>query len=110
MVDQFVARQIRLGKVYAAETGYLLERDPDTVRCPDVSFVRQELAAVHDDDEYYFHSPDLAVEVLSPSDRPGRTKDKVQVWLTFGAKSVWVLDPSAKTLTVHRKRPCSARF
>ena len=100
-IGQFVEAN-RLGKVYAAETGYLLERDPDTIRCPDVSFVRREMSDVHDDDEYYAHSPDLAVEVLSPSDRPGRVKEKVQVWLTFGAKSVWVLDPAERTLTIHR--------
>lgn len=63
-------RKHKLGVVYAAETGYLLEREPDLIRCPDVSFVRAALAAKHDEDEYYPHSPDLAVEVLSPSDRP----------------------------------------
>ena len=99
-VHRFVEEQ-KLGQVYAAETGYLLERDPDLIRCPDISFVRTELSKEHDEDDYYTHSPDLVVEVLSPSERPERVKEKIQVWLTFGAKSVWVLDPEEKTITVH---------
>ena len=99
MLDRFV-RKHKLGEVYAAETGFVLERDPDLIRCPDASFVRAELSDVHDEDEYYEHSPDLAVEVLSPSDRPEKVKEKVQAWLGGGAKSVWVVDPDEQTITV----------
>lgn len=67
---------------------------------PDVSFVRAALAAKHDEDEYYPHSPDLAVEVLSPSDRPEKVKENVQAWLRGGAKAVWVVDGGPQTLTV----------
>jgi Uma2 family endonuclease len=101
MIHQFVEMH-KLGKVYAAETGYLLERDPDLVRCPDISFVRAQLADGHNDNDYYAHSPDLAVEVLSPSERPEKVKEKIQVWLSFGARSVWLLDPDERSLAVHR--------
>jgi Uma2 family endonuclease len=100
-VERFVRRH-KLGETYAAETGYLLERDPDTVRAPDVSFVRAELAKKHNEDEWYPHSPDLAVEVISPSDTPQQVTDKIELWLRHGARSVWVIDPVARTLTIHR--------
>lgn len=97
-------RKHKLGEVYAAETGYLLEKNPDLIRCPDVSFVRATVASKHDEDDYYEHAPDLAVEVLSPSDRPEKVKEKVQAWLTGGAKEVWVVDPEARTLAVYSPR------
>lgn len=98
-LDRFV-RKNKLGEVYAAETGFVLERNPDLIRCPDVSFVRAEIADGHDEDEYYEHSPDVAVEVLSPSDRPEKVKEKVQAWLDGGARSVWVVDPEDQTIAV----------
>ena len=100
LIDQFVQAH-KLGVVYAAETGYLLEREPDIIRCPDVSFVRAEIAKAHDEDDYFPHSPDLAVEVVSPTDRAGKIKDKIQVWLDGGARSVWVVDPDEKTLAAY---------
>ncbi len=100
LIDQFV-RSHKLGVVYAAETGYLLEREPDTIRCPDVSFVRAEIAKAHDENDYFPHSPDLAVEVMPPTDLAAKIKDKVQVWLDGGARSVWVIDPDKKTLAAY---------
>lgn len=91
----------KLGELYGSEIGYLLERNPDTLRAPDLSFVRSELAATHDDDQWYRHSPDLAVEVRSPGDAAGEVKSKVAQWLAGGAKSVWVVDPKRRTLTIH---------
>src|SRR5262249_41275558 len=58
----------RLGYVFAAETGFYLERDPDTVRAPDVSFVRQDRISRPLTSGYLPLSPDLAVEVVSPSE------------------------------------------
>lgn len=66
----------RLGTVFAAETGFLLSRDPDTVRAPDVSFVRAGRTPVPGRG-FYPGPPDLAVEVLSPDDRPGYIREKV---------------------------------
>ena len=89
-----------LGTVYAAETGFLLSRDPDTVRAPDVAFVRADRAPAPPRG-YYPGAPDLAVEVLSPDDRPGYVREKVAEWLEAGTRAVWVVDPRSRTVTVH---------
>lgn len=96
--------QHNLGEVYAAETGFLVGRDPDSVRAPDVAFVRIEVVAAHNEDEWFPHSPDLAVEVISPSesDRPGEVEDKVRMWLDGGARSVWVINPDRRSATIYR--------
>src|SRR6185369_10969566 len=61
-------RKHQLGNVYAAETGYLLEQDPDTVRAADVSFIAQErIDKAGPVKRYWKGAPDLAVEVNSPS-------------------------------------------
>jgi Uma2 family endonuclease len=92
----------KLGEVYAAETGFVAGRDPDSVRAPDVAFVRAEILATHNEDDWLPHSPDLAVEVLSPSDRAEQVADKVQMWLGGGGRSVWVFDPKTRTATVYQ--------
>ena len=92
----------KLGVVYAAETGFKLESDPDTVRAPDVAFLsraRRELAGRVEG--YWSGPPDLAVEVLSPSDRRRKVAEKVANWLAAGTQVVWVVDPKLRTVTVH---------
>lgn len=88
----------RLGDVYA-ESGYHLERDPDTVLGPDVSFVAAERVDRLDED-YYDGPPDLAVEVLSPGDRRGYVERKVAVYLETGTRSVWLVNPKRRTVEV----------
>jgi Uma2 family endonuclease len=90
-----------LGTVYA-ELGFVLSRDPDTVRAPDVAFVAAGRAAPTRG--YYEGAPDLAVEILSPDDRPGYVRDKIAEWLEAGARAVWVVDPRDRTVTVHKPR------
>jgi Uma2 family endonuclease len=92
-----------LGSVCAAETGFRLDEDPDTVVAPDVGFVRK--ARLPDDQapsSYFPGPPDLAVEVVSPNDRPTKVSDKVKLWLRYGTRLVWVLNAKAKTVTAHR--------
>jgi len=92
----------RLGKAYAAETGFLIERGPDTVRGPDVSFVRKErLVEITNPDKHVPFAPDLAVEVVSPGDRPAEVAEKVETWLATGARMVWVAEPRNRTVTIH---------
>jgi len=91
-----------LGVVVAAETGFTLERDPDTVRAPDVAFVRQERLPDPDARGYAALAPDLVVEVLSPDDRPGEVLRKVSEWLTAGSRLVWVVDPAHRLARVYR--------
>jgi Uma2 family endonuclease len=88
----------RLGVVYA-ESGYHLERDPDTVLGPDVSFVSKERVD-EADDGYYQGPPDLAIEVLSPGDRKGYVERKLAVYLETGTRSVWLVDPRRRTIEV----------
>ncbi|MHC4940193.1 MAG: Uma2 family endonuclease [Planctomycetota bacterium] len=96
-LDEFISRH-DLGTVLAAETGFVLARDPDTVRAPDAAFVRSGRTI---DDRFIEGAPELAVEVLSPSDRPGYVSDKVAEWLESGAEAVWVVDPREQTVDVH---------
>jgi len=93
----------KLGRTYAAESGFLIERDPDTVRGADVAFVRSErLSLITDPDKHVPFAPDLAVEVVSPNDRPDEIEEKVQAWLAAGSKQVWTVDPEGRTATIHR--------
>jgi Uma2 family endonuclease len=92
-----------LGNVYAAETGFLLEQDPDTVRAPDAAFVRRErIQKAGPVKGYWIGPPDLAVEVISPSDTVGRIEGKVAKWLESGTNLVWVVSPKMRTVTVYR--------
>ncbi|MFV2068607.1 MAG: Uma2 family endonuclease [Pirellulales bacterium] len=96
-------RARRLGKLFGAETGFLLTRNPDTVRAPDVAFVATE-SFPKDEPEGAFWpgAPDLAVEVVSPSDRASDVKEKIQAWIDAGARAVWVVEPGLRSVTVHR--------
>jgi Uma2 family endonuclease len=89
-----------LGRV-AAEMGYKLESDPDTVLAPDISFIARESVGVRSEG-YRLRPPDLAVEVLSPSDRKTQVERKTALWLELGAKAVWNVDPRKHTVEVIR--------
>jgi Uma2 family endonuclease len=91
-----------LGSVLAAETGFLIGADPDTVRAPDIAFVTRERLPDPDLPGYPALAPDLVVEVSSPGDRPGETLTKVGEWLTAGTRLVWVVDPARRLARVYR--------
>jgi Uma2 family endonuclease len=89
----------------AAETGFLLASDPDTVRAPDAAFVSRERAeGVGPTDRYWPGAPDLAIEVVSPSDSRSKVDRETLQWLAAGTRAVAVLDPPMRTATVHRSR------
>jgi Uma2 family endonuclease len=89
------------GELLAAETGFTLFRNPDTVRAPDIAFVRRE--RIPGETGGFPHmAPDLAVEVLSPDDRPGETLAKVGDWLEAGTQLVWVIDPERRVARIYR--------
>jgi Uma2 family endonuclease len=92
----------RLGRVFAAETGFTLARNPDTVRAPDVAFISAARLPEPPPRGFAELAPDLAVEVLSPEDRPGEVLAKVGNWLTAGARLVWVVDPVRVLARVYR--------
>jgi Uma2 family endonuclease len=95
-------RARQLGVVYAAETGFTLSRHPDTVRAPDVAFIRRDRLPSPEPAGYPELAPDLVVEVLSPDDRPGRILAKVADWLSAGTRLVWVIDPERRIARVYR--------
>jgi Uma2 family endonuclease len=90
-----------LGVVLGAETGFRIASDPDTVRAPDVAFIRKERISGGLPDGYFPGPPDLAVEVLSPNDRASEVLAKVQDWLGAGSAAVWVVDPKTETVMVY---------
>jgi Uma2 family endonuclease len=93
----------RLGEVYAAETGFKLGSNPDTVRAPDIAFIRQQrVDEVGATKGYWPGAPDLAVEVLSPNDRVVEVEEKVSEWLMAGTRQVWVVSAKLQTVTVYR--------
>lgn len=93
----------KLGVVFAAETGFKLATDPDTVLAPDVSFVRRERIPQSGlPKAFYPGAPDLAVEVVSPGDTKKEVAEKVESWLTAGSSAVWVVNPKRRTVTIHR--------
>ncbi|HYG10341.1 MAG TPA: Uma2 family endonuclease [Pyrinomonadaceae bacterium] len=101
-LGKFVADN-NLGAVYAAETGFKLKSDPDTVRAPDASFIRQErVEQVGDTEGFWPGAPDLAVEVNSPGDTVNEVEQKVQEWLSAGARLVWVVSPKLRVVTIYR--------
>ena len=89
----------RLGIVLAAETGFLIETNPDTVLAPDVAFVRWErYQSIENEAGFVPLAPDLVIEVLSPSDRYSRVESKVLAWLDAGCRLVLVVDPESETI------------
>jgi Uma2 family endonuclease len=100
-ITRFV-KDNRLGRVFGAETGFILEQDPDTVRAPDVAVLLTEsLRAKPPESAYWPGAPDLAVEVLSPTDTANGVRDKTADWLAGGAKAVWIVDGDSRTITIH---------
>ncbi|MEO7964469.1 MAG: Uma2 family endonuclease [Gemmatimonadaceae bacterium] len=91
-----------LGVVASQDTGFHIATDPDTVRAPDVAFVGRARTSHIPEHGYARLAPDLAVEVLSPGDRPGELLSKVGDWLDAGVRLVWVLDPARRQARVYR--------
>ncbi len=93
----------QLGEVYATETGFRIGSDPDHVRAPDAAFVRRErVAAAGEVAGYWPGAPDLAVEVISPSDRYTEVEEKVDDWLAAGTRLVALVNPRNRTVTLRR--------
>lgn len=91
-----------LGAV-TTELGCRLASDPDTVRAPDIAFIRRERIPSPDPRGFWQGAPDLAVEVLSPDDRASEVRAKVAQYLERGVRIVLVVDPDDTTVTVHRR-------
>lgn len=98
-------RERNLGIVVAAETGFVLSEEPSTVRAPDAAFVSHDrLPPEGPPAGFARFAPDLAVEVLSPSNTATDIQEKALDYLDAGTRAVWVVDPAARTVTVWRSR------
>ena len=96
-------KQNGLGKVYAAETGFRLATDPDHVRAPDAAFISNErLEDVGESHGFVSGAPNVAIEVISPSDRYTDVEEKVADWLDAGTLAVILVDPRRRVVKVHR--------
>jgi Uma2 family endonuclease len=99
------ARRQALGRVFADNVGFHLDipgETTDTVRSPDVAFVRADrLPGGEVPIGFLRCAPDLAVEVLSPDDRPGELTARMRDYFAAGSARVWVVDPDARTVTAH---------
>lgn len=85
------------------EVGYKLASNPDTVRGPDLSFIRHDRLPFIRKRGFVHGAPDFVVEVLSPDDRPGEMRRKLDDYLTHGVQCVLVLDPDDETATLYRR-------
>jgi len=92
-----------LGVVSAAETGFILKRNPDTVRAPDAAFIaKARIPAEGIPRTYWPFAPDLAVEVVSPNDRFDEVQEKVAEYFLAGVRLVWIMLPKTRTVLVYR--------
>jgi Uma2 family endonuclease len=90
--------------VFGADTGFILSRAPDTVRAPDIAFVAEGRFETGLPFGYVPFAPDLAVEIVSPSNTASELQAKVLEYLEAGTRLVWVIDPRRETVMVYRSR------
>lgn len=86
---------------FGTEVGFILQRNPDIVRAPDISLISSARRGSADEDGFYEGAPDLAVEVLSPGDTASEVQEKVREYLAAGARLVWLVDPKSQTVTAY---------
>jgi Uma2 family endonuclease len=91
-----------LGAVYAAETGFKISEEPETVRATDGAFVAEErIPQDGEPDRYWAIAPDLVVEVVSAADSAAYLQSKVSDWINAGVCLMWVVYPDTKSVVVH---------
>ena len=101
LLGSFV-RKHRLGRVLGAETGFLMTHDPEQMRAADVAFVSDEvLAQVTDPGDWLPFPPDLAVEVVSEHDRAADLRRKIDDYLRYGTRLLWVIYPDQRRIDVY---------
>lgn len=102
IIKMFLKKQT-IGRV-SVESGVITEQDPDTLRGPDVSFISKERIPLDKRmNEYPKMTPDLCVEVLSPSNTRSELNAKMAEYFSTGAKMVWVVDPDERSVAVYEQ-------
>ena len=98
-----IVEPLGLGTVMTGDPGIVLERGPDTVRAPDIAYFTPERLPPETDITRFLDAiPDLAVEIVSPSNRPSEIREKAEMWTSFGARLVWVVWPETMAVDVYR--------
>ena len=93
----------KLGSLTASDSGVWLERDPDTVREPDIAYFSSERMPPGERVTGYAEvAPNLVVEVVSPSNTIREVNDKALMWLSYGVSLVWVVYPNTRTVDVYQ--------
>lgn len=91
------------GYVCSNDTGIVVEKNPDTVRGPDI-MVFEDVISFEDLEEKWGRTPPrLSIEVLSPNDNPGKLNRRIREQIQFGVALIWVIDPGLRTVTVYRR-------
>ena len=101
LLDQW-AGSVQKGYVASNDSGVILEYDPDTVTGPDVAYYTDAESIEEVPEKWGEVAPVLAVEVLSPNDRPGHVNAKIDSYLESGSQLVWIVDPEQKSVVIHR--------
>lgn len=91
-----------LGDLFGQDTGFRIESNPDTVRAPDVAFIRQGRVSEMPLRGYGALAPDLVVEIVSPGDGRAELLAKIGQWLDAGVRLAWVIDPERFQAQVYR--------
>ena len=96
-------RPRRLGTVIGSDAGVLIQRNPDTVREPDIAYISAERMPFDDQSDGYLEAvPELVVEIVSPSDRDTDVREKTDMWLDLGVSMALVVRPAERMIIVHR--------
>lgn len=91
------------GEVWSGDPGFIIQRDPDTVRAPDIALVARHDVERTQTTGFARGAPRLAIEIISPNDAASEVLAKVQDWLNAGTEEVWVVDPQRRTVAISRK-------
>lgn len=93
------AMQNKAGRIYPGDTNFILSGNPKTLedkRRPDVAFVKRE--RVIETVGYQYLAPDLAVEIISPTEKPYEIRDKLNTYLRHGVQRVWQVYPQTQEI------------
>lgn len=90
-----------LGEAFPDGLAYIIAREPDTIRVPDVSFISKERLPEEDMEGFVPFAPDLAVEIVSPTDRAEEVYGKVREYLEAGTRTVWIFWPRYRSITAY---------
>lgn len=115
IVAQLIAKLIpfveanKLGKI-VTELGFVLSRNPDIVRAPDIAFICTRHLKIDNQEGFFDGAPDMAIEVLSPTDSISEMVKKTQDYLSGGTSEVYLVDPNTKSVQAHRGSKKIERF